>query len=457
MKWQELYAKAKEMLTAAKALLEADEPNVEEANKLRENAKGLMAQAEALKATMGDLDALAEPQLPAALPTEADPNEPPETTKSFNPLYTLRYGDEDEAVKAILTDLHGADYRQKRMDQDVGFALYLRKGVGASKGHIFTPDEVRLAIKEGQDVRALKTVMVEAQDVLGGYVVPSDWRADVIMRMQGLTCIRGRAKQITTSRDSVELPTITGGDDQYIGAVRVTWVDETPAAATSDTNVTFGLERIPVHTVMAKIRLSRNLVEDAAFNIASHLAEELSFAQAIDEDNQFLTGDGNGRPRGFLPSSANSESLSEAESGHASTLTADGILELVYEIPSQYRQNAVFIAERATYKAIRKLKTGDGEYLWNQDRTWTQGQPTYLLGYEVLEQEAMPSIGSATYPILFGDIRQAYTIVDRIGMSVERYLDSSTAELNQIMYLCRRRLGGQVVLTPPMAVQKCST
>ena len=455
MKWQEIYAKAKEKLIAAKALLEGEKPNVEQANALREEAKGLMAQAEALKATMSDLETIAVPVMPAALPIEPDPITTPAASKAISPVYTLRYGDEDASVKAILFDLHGADYQQKRWDQWQGFGKYLRTGEGKSMGHIFTPEEVELAIKEGQDVRGLKTVMVEAQDVLGGYVVPADWRADVIMRMQGLTCVRPRAKIITTSRDAVELPKITGGDTQYVGAVRVTWVDETPTAGTAATNITFGLEKIPVHTVMAETFLSRNLVEDAAFNIVAHLAEEFARAQAIDEDNQFLTGDGNGKPRGFLPSSANGMSLSEAESGNASALTADGIVELVYELASQYRQNAVFIGERATWKAVRKLKTGDGEYLW--ERNWQVGQPERLMGFEVLEQEAMPSIGSATYPILFGDIRQSYTIVDRFGMSVERYLDSSTARINQVIYLARRRLGAQCTGTHAVVVQKCST
>lgn len=449
--WQELYEQAEAKSTAA---LELD--NLEKVKELNAEAEELFGLAEAKKAAAELKAKIKKPQMPADLPVTPDPNEPPEPTqKSFNPAYMLRYGDEDASVKAILTDLHGADYQQKRWDQSEGFAKYLRTGEGKSIGHIFTPDEVKMAIKEGQDVRALKTVMVEAQDVLGGYVVPADWRADVIMRMQGLTCVRPLARILTTSRDAVELPSITGGDAQYIGNVRMTWVDETPLSATAATNVTFGLERIPVHTVMAKTWLSRNLVEDAAFNIVTHLADEFARAQAIDEDNQFLTGDGNGRPQGFLPSSANDLSLSEAESGHASALTSDGILELVYELPSQYRQNAVFIAERATWKAVRKLKTGDGEYLW--ERNWQVGQPERLLGFPVLEQEAMPSITTNTYPILFGDIRQAYTIVDRIGMSVERYLDSNTADINQIMYLCRRRLGGQCVGTFAMVVQKCST
>ena len=451
MNIKELYAKAKELYDEAKALLAGEEPDVEKAKELQVEASQLKERADAMKAIDADMADIVMPQLPADLPT--DPAPEPET-KTFNPIYQMRYGDETDAVKAILRDLHGENYEQKRLDQARGFAKYLRTGVGESKEFVWTPEEVKLAIREGQDVEALKTVMVEAQDTLGGYLVPADWRSDVITRMQGYTCMRGRARTITTTRDAVELPVVTGGGDQYIGAVRVTWVDETPTAGTAATNATFGLERIPVHTVMAETFLSRNLVEDAGFNLVAHLAEEFARAQAIDEDNQFLVGDGNGRPRGLLPSSANGESLTEANSGNASALTGDGVIDLVYALASQYRQNAVFIAERATYKAIRKLKTGDGEYLWQPN--YQAGEPERLLGFPVLEQEAMPTIASSAYPIVFGDMRQTYCIVDRVGMSIERYLDSETARINQVLYVARRRLGGQVVATWASVAQKVS-
>ena len=451
MNIKELYAKAKELYDEAKALLAGEEPDVEKAKELQAEASQLKERADAMKAIDADMADIVMPQLPADLPT--DPVPAPET-KTFNPIYQMRYGDETDAVKAILRDLHGNDYEQKRLDQARGFAKYLRTGIGESKEFVWTPEEVKLAIREGQDVEALKTVMVEAQDTLGGYLVPADWRSDVITRMQGYTCMRGRARAITTTRDAVELPVVTGGGDQYIGAVRVTWVDETPTAGTAATNATFGLERIPVHTVMAETFLSRNLVEDAGFNLVAHLAEEFARAQAIDEDNQFLTGDGNGRPRGLLPSSANSESLTEANSGNASALTGDGVIDLVYALASQYRQNAVFIAERATYKAIRKLKTGDGEYLWQPN--YQAGEPERLLGFPVLEQEAMPTIAGDAYPIVFGDLRQGYTIVDRVGMSIERYLDSETARINQVLYVARRRLGGQVTGSWSLVCQKVS-
>jgi len=455
-KWELLFGQAKEKLIAAKALLEADEPDMEQVKGLQDEAAALKARAEALKAVAGELDEIGKPVMPADLPTDDSDGttpKPKEETKAANPFYLMQYGDEDAAIKAVLNDLHGANYQQKRWDQRVGFVKYLRTGRGESREFLWTPETIRLALEEGQDVKAMKTVMVEAQDDLGGYVVPEDFRAEMISRMAGYTVVRPLARVVQTSRDSVEFPAMTGGDDQYRDAVRVTWVDETPTAGAAATNATFGLKRVPVHTVMAETFLSRNLVEDAAFNIVAWLTESFASAQAIDEDNKFLKNDGMGSPQGILLDDANrsTSSINEEVSGNASALTSDGLIGLVYDIAAQYRQNARFVAARATYKAIRKLKTGDGEYLW--ERNYQAGQPERLLGYPILEQEGMPAVTATYYPVLFGDFR-GYYIVDRVGMSVERYLGGEEARINQVLYIARRRLGGQCMEPWRFAAQR---
>jgi HK97 family phage major capsid protein len=341
----------------------------------------------------------------------------------------------------------------------------MRTGRGESREHMFSERDVAAAIKSGQDVWELKTTMVEGQDTLGGYAVPAEFRADVIMRMAGMTVVRQNgARIVQTSRDKVEMPKVTGGGSQYRGAVRVTWVDETPAAAsTSATNMTFGLESIPVHTCMANTDLSRNLVEDAAFNIVDYLTQEFASALAIDEDNNFLVGDGAGKPSGILRDSGIGALTTtyQVVTGSASAVTWDGLVSLTWGLDAQYRQNAKFIAERATYEDIALLQDGNGQYYWRQvygDNVSTGGGGTVLklLGYPVLEQEGMPSVGSDTFPIIFGDL-YGYVIADRIGLSVERYIDGTLAATNQVRYLLRRRLGGQVVEPWRFRAQKCST
>ncbi len=375
---------------------------------------------------------------------------------STKAAYINRFGEPDRAIKAILVDLHGHDYEAAYWQQRKAFNKFLRRGkeelfreeYKLLKQIVMTPNAVKMALLQGMDdVNALKATMMEAIDTLGGFAVPVDFQARVIERLMGFTVVRPRAMVNQTSRDKVEVPTGTGGDDQYTSAVRVKWVDETPPPGASETNLTFGMESIPIHTVMATTPLSRNLIEDSAFNIESYLTTKFAEASAIDEDNKFLIGTGAGCPEGILPNGVNALGLAEKISGHASQILWDSLIDLTFGIAAQYRSGATWIGERATYQDIAKIKNAtSGDYLWTPYQT-VGGQDAVmqpLLGYTPLEQEGMPSVGAGAYPLIFGDL-QGYQIYDRIGMTVERYLDSTTAEQNMIKYVMRRRLGGQVV------------
>lgn len=368
----------------------------------------------------------------------------------FDATYVLRYGTEEKAAKAVLTDLYGKNYEQLRHGQWGAFRRYIRRvnELPSSedevllKSIILTPKYAKGVAASGMDLNNLKATMVSAVDILGGYAVPVDFQEEVIKRIAATAIMRPKARSRQTSRDRVEFVKFTGGDDQYSTNVRVTWVDETPTAGTAETNLTLGLEGIDVHNVMAEAPLSRNTVEDNAVDLVAELIEAFSEAQLIDEDNQFITGDGVGKPQGILPGGiALATGVAEVNSLAAADLTADGIIDLVYGIASQYRPNSIFIMERDTTKRIRKLKDAEGQYLW--ERNMQMGEPDTLLGLPIAENESMPSIAASAYPILFGD-PQGYLVVDRIGMTVERFLDSATARTNTVLYIMRRRLGGQL-------------
>lgn len=453
---KELFASAKSKVTEAQTHIGAD---MEKYQSIIDEAKSLRKDAEAMQESDGVLESMSKARLPASgLPTGDD--DPPlatpkevEVPDQFGNIYTLRYGEQPKAIHQVLVDLHGPNYEYKRLQQDKAFNEYLRNYTVEPSGEarellreiILPPDYALKAIKSGADIAYIKATMVEAIDTLGGYVVPVDFQTDIIRRIRGMTVMRPLARVQPTSRDKVEIVKLTGGDDQYTTAVRVTWVAETPTAGTADTNLTFGLESIQVHDVMAETFLSRNVVEDAAVNLVDELTTAFAEASAIDEDNQFLTGDGIGKPKGILIGSTTPETgVTSVNSISATNITADGMIDLEYAIPTQYRQNCVWISARATVRNMRKLKDGVGDYLWG--RPGMVGQPATFDGFPIMEQETMPAIAGAAYPILFGD-PQGYRIVDRLGMTVERYLDSSTARQNLVLYIMRRRLGG--LLTNP--------
>jgi HK97 family phage major capsid protein len=268
-----------------------------------------------------------------------------------------------------------------------------------------------------------------------------------------------------TSRDRVTMPVITGGDDRYPGAVRATWVDEAPASSAAETNATFGQVSIPVHTLMASTPVSKNLLEDAqgALAIVGIVERQMADAFAITEDYAFLVGTGMGQPQGILkdtttggPHTFQYGSVTTINSGAATALSADAFRNTPYQLPIQYRdQGCAWLFSRGTARVIKTLKAGDGTYLWSgrsDTPQLAQGQPQALEGYPINETEvlAAPTTTNGTaytanvYPVIFL-ARDAYQIIDRVGMDVQRYDDATTARQNQVVLVARRRVGGQVL------------
>jgi HK97 family phage major capsid protein len=441
--------------------LEAGRTYRAEAERLTESLRELNA-LKSLEAQTGGI-AMRRPPLPGTTGAEEEV-----AISAAKAAYVARFGTLEGSIKGILTDLHGAEYEGLYWQQRAAFKTYLRRGdngldrtqFGLLKQIVLTPTFVKGAIQQGMDsVAAIKSTMVEAIDTLGGFAVPVDFQARVLERLAGETIVRGNASVDNTSRDTVEIPVSTGGTDQYSSAVRVTWVDEKPTAGTAATNLTFGMEQVPVHTVMAETGLSRNMIEDAAFDIEEFLTRKFAEAAAIDEDNKFILGSGIGCPQGILPGGTNLLGLTERVSGDTDDITWNSLIAMAYAVPRQYRRNAKWIAERATYEEIAKFQDStSGNYLWTpfQSNGGAAGQPGRLLGYDPLEQEIMPSVAGNAYPLIFGDMA-GYQIFDRIGMTVERYLDSTTARQNMVMYVMRRRLGGQVTEPWRFAVLKIAT
>jgi HK97 family phage major capsid protein len=102
---------------------------------------------------------------------------------------------------------------------------------------------------------------------------------------------------------------------------------------------------------------------------------------------------------------------------------------------------------RRTVRAIRKLKDADtGTYYWQpfQYDGGASGEPSKLLDYSIKEHELFSDLANGAYFGLFGDL-SAYQIIDRVGMTIERFVDSYTARQNLVCFVMRRRLGGRLL------------
>ena len=137
-------------------------------------------------------------------------------------------------------------------------------------------------------------------------------------------------------------------------------------------------------------------------------------------------------------------SVGEVVSGSGTAITADSLISLVHNIKSEYGKNGVFVFNRSTLAAIRKLKDTAGQYVFQAGMSLQGGATNTILGYPYIEASDMPSVGAGAYPVAFGDFSRAYMIVDRVALAVLR--DPFTqATTGNVRYIARRRVGGQVV------------
>jgi len=283
-------------------------------------------------------------------------------------------------------------------------------------------------------------VLTEGAEAAGGFLVPEDFRAELIKRIPGLTVIRQRATVGQTSRDVVTVPTVTGGDDMFTSGVRITWIEETPSDDKGLTDPAFGQERIPINKMMAKTRVSKDLLLDSAVDVTSLITMLYAEAVAMAEDQAFLTGNGVERPAGILDSGSGIGNTDAVFVALDTTDVADPIIDAFYAVAQQYRGNGIWIMRSVVEAKIRKVKDTQNQYIWQPGLS--AGAPGTILGRPVFSSEFMPADAQNNVVMLFGDMR-GYWIFDRLDMEIQR-LDERYAEQSQIGYVLTRRLGGQV-------------
>ena len=112
-----------------------------------------------------------------------------------------------------------------------------------------------------------------------------------------------------------------------------------------------------------------------------------------------------------------------------------------------YRKNAAFIINDQTLSILRKLKDGNGAYLWQP--TLTMGEPDRLLGYPVYTSAYVPTVAAGNPVIAFGDFSY-YNIGDR-GTRSFAELKELFAGNGMVGFVAKERVDGKLVL--PEAVQ----
>jgi len=250
-----------------------------------------------------------------------------------------------------------------------------------------------------------------------------------------LSPFRQNATVRTTSRESVRLR-------KEIQTGSASWVGE-QTTRTETQNPRYGWEIVPVHELYAMIDITRWDLEDADFNWEAELQYQASTQFAVAESAAFHSGNGQGKPYGFIDIPSTSTLGNDV-------FTGDDLIEMEAALKTAYKRNSKWYMRRTTIAEVRKLKGSTNDhYLWQPGLAG--GNPPTILGYPVVEAPDMVALGSVVKPIAFGDFRAHYTVVDRLDMQVQRD-DITQAATGAVRFWFRRRVGGQAVLQEAMIV-----
>lgn len=305
--------------------------------------------------------------------------------------------------------------------------------------------------------RELNTLSLDEQKAMsvgsdpdGGFLVPTASSARIITKAYETSPLDELAYHESISTDALDIAVDT--DEAGAG-----WVGETEARPETSTPQV-GEQRIPVHEIYAKPKATQKLLEDAGIDIEAWLERKVSEKFGRMRALAFISGNGIKKPRGILTypmgSNGNRGTILQVPSGHATTLTPDGLITLMFSLKDKYLANATWLMKRSSVAAAMLFKDLNGQYMWRPGGLENGKPASTLLGHSVRRADDMPTVGAGTLPVAFGDFKAGYTIVDRLGI---RTLRDPYSSKPFVEFYTRQRVGGDVVDFEAFALQVVGT
>ncbi|HHX70334.1 MAG TPA: phage major capsid protein [Gallicola sp.] len=274
-------------------------------------------------------------------------------------------------------------------------------------------------------------------DSEGGYLAPDEFEKILVEGLLEENFFRTLATIINTSSGDRKIPVVASKGT-------ATWIDEEAPIQESDDS--FGQISISAYKLATMIKVSEELLNDSVFNLESYIAKEFARRIGSAEEEAFLIGNGTGKPTGIFNDTGGAGIGTTAST--QSTIKIDEIIDLFYSLKSPYRKKATFIMNDSTVKEIRKLKDGNGQYIWQP--SITAGEPDTILNRPVKTSSYVPGLAAGAKPIAFGDFSY-YWIADRQGRSFQR-LNELYAVTGQIGFKASQRVDGKLILPEAIKV-----
>ena len=300
-------------------------------------------------------------------------------------------------------------------------------------------------LKEGK-------ALVENVGASGGFLVPTEFRAELMALAQANAIVRPRATVIPMSRRSMQIPVLsqtdtTSGTPAWFGGIFARWTEE--AAQKTEQSPTFRQIDLVAHKLTLYTRSSDEMLDDSAISLEAFLMGRMGFPGAIawQEDLTFINGTGAGQPQGVITAGG--------------TITVDRVAQLAIGYDDLTRMlenfmpsaNGVWIITQSAMSDLLQMSgpAGNPSFVWGNATT---GAPNTLLGMPVIWSEMVPRIGTA------GDVILADWSFYLIGDRQNTVIDSSIHDrfqFDQTSWRAVHRVDGQEWLSTPLTYQDGTT
>ena len=268
-------------------------------------------------------------------------------------------------------------------------------------------------------------------DTEGGYLVPDEYEKKLVEALEDEVFFRSLATTIRTSSGDRKIPVVTSKGE-------AAWIDENGQFPESDDS--FGQTSIGAYKLATMIKVSDELLNDSVFPLDSYISREFGRRIGAKEEEAFFIGDGSGKPTGVFDATGGAETGVTISS---TSITFDNVMDLYYSLRAPYRNKAVWLLNDSTVKAIRKLKDGNGNYIWQP--SVREGEPDKILNRPYRTSIYVPELEAGNRVMSFGDYSY-YWIADRQGRSFKR-LNELYATTGQVGFLASERVDGKLILS----------
>lgn len=281
--------------------------------------------------------------------------------------------------------------------------------------------------------------MAADPDAEGGFLVtPEQFATELLKEVDNMVFIRQFAtpNPLTQAKSLGVVTLDTDVDD-------ADWTTELRTG--NETDLTLGKRELRPHPLAKRTKVSNTLLRLTAGGAESLVRSRLAYKLGITQEKAYMYGNGNQKPLGIFVASDDGIPASRDVVG-ANTQTAikaDTLIDALYSLKGPYQANARWGFHRDVVKEIRKLKNGDGVYLWAPGIAG--GQPDTILAKPFFQSEYAPNtLTAGQYVGIIGDFRY-YWYVDALNMAIQRLVELY-AETNQTGFILRYEGDGQPVM-----------